>query len=107
MVDTKEKADQLKRIVRKLLLERTPGEKKRQYMNKEEVVFLLDIALVALQNDATLAEIEPPIVVCGDTHGQYFDLLRLFDHGGWPPDSRYVFLGLSTNRLFYLLSITN
>jgi serine/threonine-protein phosphatase PP1 catalytic subunit len=45
-----------------------------------------------------LLELSPPVKVVGDTHGQYTDLIRLFEMGGFPPTSNYLFLGDYVDR---------
>ncbi|BFZ17850.1 hypothetical protein BsWGS_20888 [Bradybaena similaris] len=40
-----------------------------------------------------LVELDAPVNIVGDIHGQYDDLLRHFDSCGYPPTANYIFLG--------------
>jgi hypothetical protein len=60
---------------------------------EHEIKMLCMRARPLLLEQPMLLELEAPIKVCGDVHGQFTDLLRLLEYGGFPPESNYLFLG--------------
>ena len=38
-------------------------------------------------------KVQSPVSVCGDIHGQFYDLLELFRVGGEVPHTSYIFMG--------------
>lgn len=64
----------------------------------DELTQLLQLSRNILLNQPTLIELNPPVKIVGDVHGQYSDLIRLFDMSGFPPQSNYLFLGDYVDR---------
>ncbi|KAL1330244.1 hypothetical protein AAHE18_12G097000 [Arachis hypogaea] len=73
-----------------------PG--KQVQLSEAEIKQLCVVSKNIFLRQPNLLELEAPIKICGDVHGQYPDLLRLFEHGGFPPRSNYLFLGDYVDR---------
>lgn len=67
-------------------------------LSEQEILGLIRIVKSIFMSQPMLVEVASPVKVCGDIHGQYYDLLRLFEYGGFPPDSSYLFLGDYVDR---------
>ena len=82
------------------LMEYFKAEKK---LHKKYVVMLINFLMDAVKDQDALVDIDVPeeidITLCGDTHGQYYDLLNIFEKNGNPSETNpYLFNGDFVDR---------
>ncbi|KAG1359653.1 putative Serine/threonine-protein phosphatase PP1 [Cocos nucifera] len=85
-------------IIRRLLEARGIRPGKQVQLSETEIRQLCVVSRDIFLQQPNLLDLEAPIKICGDIHGQYSDLLRLFEYGGFPPEANYLFLGDYVDR---------
>ena len=67
-------------------------------IKEEKLINLIRISSHVFKSQPMVLELESPVHICGDIHGQFHDLLRIFDYKGYPPRTNYLFLGDYVDR---------
>ncbi|KAL8287467.1 hypothetical protein RQP46_003325 [Phenoliferia psychrophenolica] len=67
-------------------------------LKNAEITAICQAAREVFLAQPTLIELSPPVKIVGDVHGQYSDLIRLFEMCGFPPSANYLFLGDYVDR---------
>ncbi|THG06836.1 hypothetical protein TEA_030018 [Camellia sinensis var. sinensis] len=108
----------LDEIINRLLESRQARTVRPVQLAEPEIRQLCNVSREIFLQQPNLLELEAPIKICGhsgfcldfglrleevyyyesDIHGQYSDLLRLFEYGGFPPEAKYLFLGDYVDR---------
>ena len=90
--------ERLDKLINKLLLAKQYKPNTEIDLLEEEIKWVISKSYEIIKNQPVFIELNSPINICGDVHGQFYDLLRLFNYGGEPPKANYLFLGDYVDR---------
>ena len=72
--------------------------KSGKMISSSDIFSLCSVALEILRSEDNVIHVQSPVSVCGDVHGDFDNVLSIFDIFGDAPDGRYLFLGDYVDR---------
>ncbi|KAL0719125.1 hypothetical protein Bca4012_068449 [Brassica carinata] len=76
-----------------------------QHLSEEELQLLCEYVKEILIEESNVQPVNSPVTVCGDIHGQFHDLMKLFQTGGHVPGTNYIFMVGNIVLLFLISGI--
>lgn len=67
-------------------------------LSSQEIKVILAKSRSIFLDQPTLLRLSPSVKIVGDIHGQFHDLIRIFNSCGYPPYTNYLFLGDYVDR---------
>jgi len=74
-------------------------------LTKDQITRISERVTEILVEEENVVLIDAPLTICGDLHGQFYDLIKLFEIGGDPKDTTYLFLGEYVDRGNYSIEV--
>ena len=66
--------------------------KECQHLSEPDMKALCDRVRCILMEESNIQPVSSPVTICGDIHGQFWDLLELLRKGGSVPETSYIFM---------------
>ncbi|KAH8358145.1 hypothetical protein KR084_005523 [Drosophila pseudotakahashii] len=95
--DEKNRVAHLDAVINQLK-NQTLGNRRAGNLTEATLQYICSTCRELFLTQPMLLELSAPVKICGDLHGQFKDLLRIFQQCGVPPASNYLFLGDYVDR---------
>lgn len=87
-----------KRLIHSIIVKSNDLDEFREDSTTSEIENIIDMCIPIFNNEPTVLNLDSDIHIVGDIHGNVIDLLRFFEIAGYPPKSKFLFLGDYVDR---------